>query len=443
MIKVADFLDDFYKVYEKAPRKIVVYGAGSGLRNHYRKIPVIDYICDKNAEKIKKFQEKTVFLPDILKSISEPVYIIITIVDARKWSEVLETIKLYHSDALVFYLYNNIGFGYSFWNTTRSYVPINCDDEIRVNIICEEETWIFKKFADRLKEHLRPYCISANVSSSVDKTADINHHIPYANYEPCQNDTLMITHIDNYKRLGILKKQLRVAGMGICMSKQTMNRLISFGLPARKLCYINPAQDNIVKPQKYVLGITNRCYDHYDARKRSNALLDILEGINPDFFQIIIMGSGWEKIVQIIREKGFEVLYYPEFVREEYYQILQQIDYYIYMGFDEGAMGYLDALRAGVGTIVTPQGYHLDVDCKIDYPCSTVGQFRNALLDLQGKRQEKIEAVEEWSWENYAMKHAEIWNYLLKRKPLSELYKNQLLYEDGIFSTLIEDNRFI
>ena len=52
-----------------------------------------------------------------------------------------------------------------------------------------------------------------------------------------------------------------------------------------------------------------------------------------------------------------------------------------------------------------------------------------------------MQSVANWTWNQYVLKHLEIWNYLLRRKSLSELYKNQLFYEDGIFSMLIEDNR--
>ena len=187
--------------------------------------------------------------------------------------------------------------------------------------------------------------------------------------------------------------------------------------------------------------ITNRCYDGVDLRKRADSLLDVLEGVDASYFRFVIMGSGWDRIVERMRESGFEVEYYPEFIYDTYSVLMQQIDYYLYMGFDEGAMGYLDALAAGAGTIVTPQGFHLDVDCPIDYPCSTVKQFREAFLDLQEKRKRKTDAVKEWNWRNYAVKHLEIWEYLLARKPLKELYKNQLIYEDGIFSMLPEDHR--
>ena len=106
-------------------------------------------------------------------------------------------------------------------------------------------------------------------------------------------------------------------------------------------------------------------------------------------------------------------------------------------------MGFLDALAAGVETIVTPQGFHMDLKDGITYPCKTVKEFAEALLELQRKRERLIKLVEPLTWENYAKKHIEIWECLLKRKPFRELYRNQHLYDDGIFSMFLDDLGYI
>lgn len=146
------------------------------------------------------------------------------------------------------------------------------------------------------------------------------------------------------------------------------------------------------------------------------------------------MGSGWGDIVASVRIMGFQVEYYDEFDYEEYVRLIPSLDYYLFWGFDEGSMGYLDALRAGVETIVTPQGYHLDVKGGITYACRTIPEFIDVLISLQGKREKLVKSVEEWTWKNFTDKHLEVWNYLLGNE--EELFKNQHMYEDGIFSVL-------
>ena len=40
---------------------------------------------------------------------------------------------------------------------------------------------------------------------------------------------------------------------------------------------------------------------------------------------------------------------------------MNQIDYLIYLGNDEGSMSFLDALQLGVKTIMIPQGFQKDL----------------------------------------------------------------------------------
>lgn len=216
------------------------------------------------------------------------------------------------------------------------------------------------------------------------------------------------------------------------MSRETMEKLTAYGIPRERLCYVNPAQDGIIKPKKYVLGITHRIYE--DHRKIVNILVDLCRSIDPDYFTFKIMGSGWDDIVTSVRKLGFQVDYYDEFDYKEYGRLMPSLDYYLFWGFDEGSMGFLDALQAGVGTIVTPQGYHLDVKDGITYACRTLNDFRDVLLELQKKREKIVRSVSGWTWKNYVDKHLEIWNYLLGNE--EKIYVNQHVYEDGIFSVL-------
>lgn len=440
-MKVAAFCDNFKEIYTKEPRKVIVWGAGYGLQQRWSELSHIDVICDCKADEIGVFKGMRVAPIADIVNIKEDVYIIVSAKSQEVFDEICDVIANYGMNAIVFHLYNNIAWGYSYSNTAISCLKKESCKKLRVNIVNKEESWILKKFADRMEQLLKNMGVEVFVSADTRDDVDINHHIPYVSYRPYKNDTLMITHVDNLKKLEILKKQLEIAGMGICMSKDTMDKLVSYGVPRNKVCYINPAQDNMMSIRKYTIGITHRCYDEFDVRKRATSLLDVLEGVNSQYFKFVIMGAGWDDIIEKMRHNGFEVEYYCDFDYKTYVELMQNMDYFLYMGFDEGTMGYLDALAAGVGTIVTPQGYHLDVDYPIDYPCNTVKQFRDAFLDLQRIKERKIAAVSQLTWENYVLKHLEIWDYLLKRKSMKDLFAKQLCYEDGIYSVYPEDNR--
>lgn len=443
MVELIGFEEDFLELYKREPRKIIAYGIGQCFRDNFDKLPQITYVCDKNADLIDgAVNGIKVCRPKELSECRDEIYIVVFTYASDIFWEIFEQIKEYDINAKVLCIQNNIAFTPNIYTaTTKSYKKVNFEGTYTVNLVCGDRGWILRKFAERMKQYLDESGVRAYISNQSRSDVEINHHIQGGYYKPYANDTLMITHLDDYKKLSILKRQLETAGMGICMSRETMEMMKTYGIPANKLCYINPAHDGAIRPKKYKIGITHRCYDTYDVRKRETAILDIVEGVNADYFKFIIMGSGWEWIVDKLRSKGFEVQYHNAFDYDTYNQLMQDIDYFLYMGFDEGSMGYLDALAAGVGTIVTPQGFHLDVDCNIDYPCRNVTQFHNALMDLQRRRLEKTEAVRDWSWGNYVKKHMQIWDYLLMRKDLNELFQEQLKYEDGIYSTLINHNK--
>ncbi len=395
----------------------------------------VSYICDKNADAIKELNGVPVISPTKLQMMEEILLIVICVKSKDVRKEIKAELEKMSINACVFDYFDSVSFNLF---TKKVLANPNEKKEIQyVHLVCEDRSWILRKFAVKMKEELEIQGYKCSISGVTDPSADINHYIIYDSYEPvaAYNDTIMITHIDSYNKLERLKFQLKVAKMGICMSKETMERLAAYGVPREKLCYINPAQDEIIKPKKYVLGITNKTHD--DHRKNENVLVDLCKVLEPDYFLFKIMGSGWTDIVARVKKMGFQVEYHDEFDYEEYIKLIPSLDYFLYWGFDEGSMGYLDALRAGVETIVTPQGFHLDVKDGITYECRTIADFKDVLLNLQEKRKRIVNSVETWTWKKYVDKHLEVWNYLLGNE--EDIYKNQHIYEDGIFSVLRYD----
>lgn len=430
-VQIMDYMDNFNAIRDSSGRKVVLYGMGERTESLYPYFGKISYVCDQKADSAKDFHGITVIKPEDLKNINEKLLILICVKKEVYRAQIKERLSHIDMDAMVFDFYDNIAFN-CFHPQKRERLQKGVLKKVR--LVCASEGWILQKFAVKMQENLKKRGIEADIGKCVDDTADINHHIAHHEYEPIQDcrDTLMITHIDSVNKINLLKHQLQVARMGICMSRDTMLQLISMGIPREKLCYINPAQDGIIKPRKYVLGITHRVHEDY--RKRVNALLDICERISPDYFEFKIMGDGWDEIVQKVRAKGFTVTYYSEFDYEVYVQLIPSLDYYLFWGFDEGSMGYLDALAAGVGTIVTPQGFHLDTRNGLTYPCRTIADFVDVLLKLEMDKKKITDAVADWTWENYTAKHIEVWKYILGIE--KNIYMNKHRYEDGIFSVL-------
>ena len=437
--------DNYFEYIRNNPnRTIVVYGAGETARKNYKFLGHIDFFCDQRAKSIDRIEDIQCLLPEELENIHNELIILISIENRSVVDEVCSKLSDLQIDAEVFLYYKSFASA-SFDASGYSYI-CNPKDKLKICIVYINDGWIFGKFANKLKGELIKLGHEAYIAEKEDTTADINHYIQNSRLRKfCTPSntvrTTMISHIDCLLKLDLIKYQARHDILGICMSADTMNKLVSWGVPRNKICYVNPAQDGEIKPKKIVLGITNRCYHTLDFRKRDDLILKVCEHLDADFFKLKIMGAGWTEIVNQIRHLGFEVEYYDDFDKEIYKELILSLDYWMYYGFDEGAMGYLDAMAAGVKTIATPQGFHLDTKYKVTFPCSTIDDFIKVLLQIQNDKREIIDSVKDWTWDNYAKKHLEIWHYLTRTKPLKDLYVHQSEYMDGIFSMMISNNR--
>ena len=302
---------------------------------------------------------------------------------------------------------------------------------MRVRIVCYEDVndWILGKFARRLHENLRLLGVDSDIAKTPDKSADINHHIIYVNYDgnKTTTDTVMLTHIDAEWKVGMVRQQLVNAEMGVCMSSDTHRNLVRQGIPRHKLCYVNPAHDRAFRPRKTLIGITTRVYptDFKTERKREHMLLQLADEISGDDFHFFIMGAGWASVVNSLRQRGIEVDYHAAFDNQVYSEMLPRLDYYLYFGRDEGSMGFVDALCAGVPTIVTPQGFHLDAIGGVTHSFNDLPDLVEVFHEIAERKYRLSQAVETWTWPEYARKHLAIWDYLLRKKNSAPIPSDQ------------------
>lgn len=442
MININTF-DNYFDYTKKNTVTKIVYGAGNVVKSNYKLFGAIDFFCDRNADSIKNIAGIPCISPENLEKINNRLSILVCIANEAVFYEICTYLNTLEIDAEVFYLYKNPAFN-CFQGCFKSY-QVRPKDKLKIRIVYSQDGWIFGKFASKMEEELLKLGQEVSISNTPDFEADVNHYISYSNLTHLSKEysginTTMITHIDTAEKRELISFQTEHDVVGVCMSQDTMNKLTSWGIKREKLCYINPAQDGIMRPKKIVLGITNRCYSGEDLRKNDRLIVEVCKELDPDLFEIKIMGAGWDSIVEELQNMGFSVTYYNDFVREIYYDLMPSLDYWLYYGFDEGAMGYLDALAAGVKTIVTPQGYHLDTIVKPTYLCSTVADFIKVLKNVQDEKKAIVNAVSGWTWDNYARKHLEVWQYLKRMLPLKDIYINQGQYMDGIFSLLLENN---
>jgi hypothetical protein len=281
---------------------------------------------------------------------------------------------------------------------------------MRVNIANFEQginNGILTKMANRLNEELLKMGVDSKVTNGQDPTADVNHCINYLPYKyensPNTKNTLQVTHIFEGYKLDALKKGLETADVGICFSPQVQKQLTDWGLPGEKLNYVLPAHDGNHRRHQIVAILTNVYPDNC---KREEMFTALAKTIDHNKWAFRIMGTGWHDILVPLVADGLQVDYFSEFDYKLHQQILDSSDYALYFGKDEGSMGLLDAANAGVKTIGTKQGFHIDMP--LDHYFDTEEELIELFKTLSPNK------VEDWTWENHAKAHIEIWQKLLQ-----------------------------
>ncbi len=298
-----------------------------------------------------------------------------------------------------------------------------------VNLVLHPDNrgWIIEKMALKLQEQLAALGLAVTVSEGQRPDVDVNHYMSYAfaNEAHATPATMFITHIDDpYKAAHVRKVLAEGVNAGICMSRQSATQLVELGVPRKSLCYALPAHDNEITARRIRVGITTRIYE--DGRKREWLLTRLAQRMSLESFQFEIFGQGWEPVIEELRRAGAEVQYFPG--TTDYrgdYRVLQdhlrEFDYYLYTGMDEGSLGTLDAIAAGVRTIVTAQGFHLDLGRAISDFFVSYEELAAIFSRLQAERAERTRVATSLTWAAYAARHAQIWRAVLSGGELPSL----------------------
>lgn len=279
---------------------------------------------------------------------------------------------------------------------------------MKVHIINYEQAFnngILSKFAHKLHDELEKVKgIEVSIGNVPEPSADINHHVNYAPYRHSSTiNTLMVTHIDTPSKIKTLQDGIKTADMGICMSKDTENKLVEMGFDKKKLATVLPAHDGLSRRYQIVSILTNV---YPDGCKREEMFTKLAEILDNNKWAFRIMGSGWNDILVPLVAKGLQVDYFAEFEYDTHKKILDSSDYSLYFGVDEGSMGLLDAKNAGLKLIAPNVGFNKDIG--IEYPFETQEELNKIFEDLS------VNPVEDWTWKRYCKEHVKLWKKLLK-----------------------------
>jgi hypothetical protein len=291
---------------------------------------------------------------------------------------------------------------------------------MRVQIVLHDANkgGIIGKIAKRLAEIVPEFGIDCRISNEPSNDVDLNHFMMYYASQPVAStrNTMFITHVDDASKYSITKELLKKVDMGICMSRMTIKRLVDHCVSEERLCFVTPAHDGLISPRRIRVGLTTNLYE--DGRKREDLLVRLGREIGFQGIEFEIFGEGWKKTAEDLRAFGAEVNLHEssgDYLKdyETMVKAIPGFDYYLYLGLDEGSMGTLDALAAGVPLIVTMEGFHMDLGVPIEHPFIHYSELKSIFQKLLTDRKKKSALASSLTWREYGRKHAMIWRELV------------------------------
>lgn len=291
---------------------------------------------------------------------------------------------------------------------------------MRINLVLPVQSrgWIIEKITNRLRDGIRDIGHTCEVSGDTVSECDVNHAMVfhYTEVRTGTLNTMFVTHVDDQLKMNRVKQLFRSGvDAALCMSSMTVEQMERAGIDPRKLTWISPGHDQLIRPRPIVIGITTNLYA--DGRKREWMLDRLAADMDLSAFEFRIFGRGWDGKVESLKSSGAAVRIFSstDDCEGDYEQLRQSIrffDYYLYMGLDEGSLGTIDALAAGVPTIVTTQGFHVDLPGGITHGFWEYAELLTIFKRIVEERDRRVASVALLSWRSYAESHVRAWHTL-------------------------------
>lgn len=294
---------------------------------------------------------------------------------------------------------------------------INSDSEIAILLADENKSWVIEKLAQRLSTELT---ILGHKIVQVSKYTNQNkinlwmfyYAIPLndINFSDDCKHYALVTHVNDYSKLVKLKTLVNLGVIPIFLSQDTyefVNNSLSKKLPKNIIRLGSDIQN--FSSNKLKVAMCSNIYA--DGRKNENWILDLAKNNQSNQVIFRFVGSGWHSIVSALTKMNFEVEYFPNAEITSYDLTLDAIkwcDLYIYTGWDEGALGCLDAYILGKNLLISSQGFHRDFNLGSTERFTNKGEFiDNFSLFLQ-KYNSGYGAIINWTWHQMALDFLEI-----------------------------------
>ena len=247
----------------------------------------------------------------------------------------------------------------------------------------------------------------------------MNVPIKYLEYSNNIN-TIQITHVDSNQKAKYLQKLVKLGAIPVFMSDHHFNQVTKMiDVPFVKHVILPASDVSLQVNQKRIL-ISSNYYP--DGRKNEGFLIKLSNEISLDNYHFTIIGKSWESIALNLIKAGAKVkIYSPDDIGYPSYEMqlefLRGMDCYIYLGFDEGSLGALDAYLCAVPMIVSKQGFHLEFkQFENLFFFETYEEFRSAFMEISRKSRFGVDEIQKWSWYSFSSDYQKLWEALISEK---------------------------
>ena len=229
-------------------------------------------------------------------------------------------------------------------------------------------------------------------------------------YKAARCNAVFITHTDDIYKENDLVRMKDDFDAYFCMSEEDGRFLVELGYdPAKVFGFALPVRNHYVRPLQ--IGIFSRCYS--DKRKNEDWLVNYCAS-HPDatLVNFVFIGAGWARVVESLSALGCSFSWHDisrKLPYEYFHQqlMLKDLDYYLYMGMDGGAMGTYDAYAMGVPLFVTDDGYHKEIPDQ-EYGYVDYDSFSSQLDEIIARQRHRIDFFSSHDVDHYVARVAAV-----------------------------------
>ncbi len=275
--------------------------------------------------------------------------------------------------------------------------------------------WIIEKLMQDLKKELELRNIEVNIGSEEkyngEEVAFHSRAFYFKKINKAKINSVFMTHIDSHQKENEMRAISKEADSIVCMSENHADLISTMGFKGNIIGINLPNRGGNVKRNR--IGIFS---DHYnDGRKNEKWLAEYLSKLSDekrDNLIVCFLGHNWENFINTINQFNisYEIYRYSRTMPGEYHmqkEIISNLDYLLYMGFDGGSMSIYDALLGNTKLIISDQCYHKGINSAILF--RNKSELFDIFDNLINETQEKEIILNQRSIQHYTSKLLNHW----------------------------------